>query len=191
MKEIKLSGLWLIAEPLIADRLWEWKIWVRVAEREDMWIVSKQWLIPYMSFVKNEAEEVMRIYLSWAQSPGLLLPCRLIPHDGLRSRAAWSVKFEDLMELSVIASLDPLMSPATLVSGILKVKVKSLSHIPLFATPWAVACEAPPSMEFSKQEYWSAISFSKGSSQTMQPSMGLHRVGHDWSNLAAAAAAAA
>ena len=55
--------------------------------------------------MKNNAEEVMRIDLSWAQSPGLLLPCRLIPRDGLRPRAVWSVKFEDLMELSVIASL--------------------------------------------------------------------------------------
>ena len=59
-----------------------------MAERGDTWIVSKQRLIPYTSFMKNDAEEVMRIYLSWAQSPGLLLPCRLIPRDGLRSRVA-------------------------------------------------------------------------------------------------------
>ena len=32
---------------------------------------------------------------------------------------------------------------------------KSLSHVWLFATPWAVAHQAPLSMEFSKQEYWS------------------------------------
>ena len=68
--------------------------------------------------------------------------------------------------MSVIISLDPLMSAATLLSGILKVKVKSVSRIPLFATPWTVAYEAPPSMEFSRQEYQSAISFSRGSSQS-------------------------
>ena len=34
-----------------------------------------------------------------------------------------------------------------------------LSHIWLFATPWAVAQQAPPSMEFSRQEYWSGLSF--------------------------------
>ena len=31
-----------------------------------------------------------------------------------------------------------------------------LSHVLLFATPW-VACQAPLSMEFSKQEYWSGL----------------------------------
>ena len=35
---------------------------------------------------------------------------------------------------------------------LLKVKVKSLSHVQLFATPWTVAYQAPPSMEFSRQE---------------------------------------
>ena len=33
--------------------------------------------------------------------------------------------------------------------------VYSLSHVQLFATPWAVACQAPLSMAFSRQEYWS------------------------------------
>ena len=42
-----------------------------------------------------------------------------------------------------------------------KVKVKSLSHIRLLATPWTAAYQAPPSMGFSRQEYWSAIAFSK------------------------------
>ena len=35
--------------------------------------------------------------------------------------------------------------------------MKSLSHVQLFATPWTVACQAPLSMEFSKQEYWSGL----------------------------------
>ena len=34
-------------------------------------------------------------------------------------------------------------------------KVKSLSHVRLFATPWTVAYQAPPSMGFPRQEYWS------------------------------------
>ena len=38
-----------------------------------------------------------------------------------------------------------------------KVKVKSLSHVQLFATPWTVAHQAPPSMGFSRQEYWSGL----------------------------------
>ena len=37
--------------------------------------------------------------------------------------------------------------------------VKLLSHVRLFATPWTVAYQAPPSMEFSRQEYWSGLPF--------------------------------
>ena len=40
-----------------------------------------------------------------------------------------------------------------------KVKVKPLSCIQLFATPWTVAYQAPPSMGFSRQEYWSGLPF--------------------------------
>ena len=38
-----------------------------------------------------------------------------------------------------------------------KVKVKSLSHAPLLATPWTAAYQAPPFMGFSRQEYWSGV----------------------------------
>ena len=38
-------------------------------------------------------------------------------------------------------------------------QVKSLSHVRLFATPWAVAYQAPPSMGFSRQKYWSGLPF--------------------------------
>ena len=41
----------------------------------------------------------------------------------------------------------------------MKVKVKSLSRVRLFATPWAVAYQVPPSMGFSRQEYWSGLPF--------------------------------
>ena len=36
-------------------------------------------------------------------------------------------------------------------------KVKSLSRVKLLATPWAAAHQAPPSMGFSRQEYWSGV----------------------------------
>ena len=39
----------------------------------------------------------------------------------------------------------------------LKVKVKSLNRVRLFATPWTGAYQAPPSMGFSRQEYWSGV----------------------------------
>ena len=40
-------------------------------------------------------------------------------------------------------------------------EVKSLSrvHVRLFVTPWTVAHQAPPSMGFSRQEYWSGLPF--------------------------------
>ena len=41
----------------------------------------------------------------------------------------------------------------------MKVKVKSLSSVQLFASPWTVAYQAPQSMEFSRQEYWSGLPF--------------------------------
>ena len=42
-------------------------------------------------------------------------------------------------------------------AGKRKVKVKSFSHVQLFATPWTVAYQAPPSMGFPRQEYWSGV----------------------------------
>ena len=38
-----------------------------------------------------------------------------------------------------------------------KVKVKSLNRVWLLATPWTAAYQAPPSMGFSRQEYWSGL----------------------------------
>ena len=41
----------------------------------------------------------------------------------------------------------------------MKVKVKSLSHVWLFETPWTVPHQAHLSMGFSRQEYWSELPF--------------------------------
>ena len=38
-----------------------------------------------------------------------------------------------------------------------EVKVKTLGHVRLLVTPWTVAYQAPPSMGFSRQEYWSGV----------------------------------
>ena len=40
-----------------------------------------------------------------------------------------------------------------------KVKVKLLSPVQLFTTPWPIAYQAPLSMGFSRQEYWSGLPF--------------------------------
>ena len=46
-----------------------------------------------------------------------------------------------------------------LLFDILKVKVKSFSRVRLFVTPWPVAYQAPLSVGFSRQEYWSGLPF--------------------------------
>ena len=38
-------------------------------------------------------------------------------------------------------------------------KVFVLNRVQLFRTPWTVACQAPLSMQFSRQEYWSGLPF--------------------------------
>ena len=48
-----------------------------------------------------------------------------------------------------------------------KVKVESLSRVRLFATPWSAAYQAPPSMGFSRQEYWSGVPLPSPSSLKM------------------------
>ena len=40
-----------------------------------------------------------------------------------------------------------------------KVKVKSLSHVWLFVTPWTIAYQGPPSVGFSRQQYWGGLPF--------------------------------
>ena len=58
----------------------------------------------------------------------------------------------------------------------IKVKVKSLSRVRLFTTPWTVAHQAPPSMGFSRQEYWSGVPL-PSPSERLVPSKG-HVEGH-------------
>ena len=41
----------------------------------------------------------------------------------------------------------------------LELKLKSLSRVRLFATPWTIAHKAPPSMGFSRQDYWGGLPF--------------------------------
>ena len=58
---------------------------------------------------------------------------------------------------------------------------KLLSCVQLFVTPWTSACQAPPSMGFSRQEYWSGLPFpSPGdlSDSGIEPSSPLYRLNH-------------
>ena len=72
----------------------------------------------------------------------------IVSSHGRRVKAALWVSF--------IRALIPLMRSPLLW---LKVKVKLLSRVQLFATPWTVANQVPLSMGFSRQEYWSGLPF--------------------------------
>ena len=53
-----------------------------------------------------------------------------------------------------------------------KVKVKLLSHGRFFATLWIVAYQAPPSMGFSRQEYWGGLPFASPGIKPGSPTLG-------------------
>ena len=54
---------------------------------------------------------------------------------------------------------DEIKRPSLLGRKVMTNIVKSLSHVQLFATPWTVTYQAPQSMGFSRQEYWSGLPF--------------------------------
>ena len=60
----------------------------------------------------------------------------------LKAKCLWSLIRNSTVELTLKVS-----------------EVKSFSCVQLFATPWTVAYQAPPSMRFSRQEYWSGLPF--------------------------------
>ena len=70
-----------------------------------------------------------------------------------------------------------------------KVKVKSLSRARVLATPWTAAYQAPPSMGFSRQEYWSGVPLpspnmrQQKSHWCIEQSFGLCGRGRGWDDL--------
>ena len=69
-----------------------------------------------------------------------------------------------LSSSGLIPSISRMLAVSTTlrISGLLitsELHLKSLSHVQLFATPWTVAHQAPLSMGFSRQEYWSGLPF--------------------------------
>jgi len=75
---------------------------------------------------------------------------------GMR-RTSWLLTFDSIPEFLFLDKWITNISTAqyTLESSFRKRKVKSLCCVRLFETSWTVACQAPPSMGFSRQEYWS------------------------------------
>ena len=61
--------------------------------------------------------------------------------------------------LFLLFALCYLLLGRTVMTNLKVKKVKSLSRARFFATPWTVAHQAPPSMGYSRQEYWSGLPF--------------------------------
>ena len=63
------------------------------------------------------------------------------------------------MFLDHVQQIDTIMNPSTCDLRYISEPVKLLSCVRLFAIPWTVAYQAPPSMEFSRQKYQSGLPF--------------------------------
>ena len=73
---------------------------------------------------------------------------------GVGGMWGWEEKLETVLDTTFLF----FFSPKNNLFG-MKVKVKSLSHVRLFVTPWTVTHQAPLTVGFSRQEYWSGLSF--------------------------------
>ena len=93
----------------------------------------------------------------WQPTP-VLLSGKLHGWRSLIGYSPWGHKELDTTERLHFLSLSCIASHQGSLFMI-KVKVKSLSHVRLFVTPWTVAYQAPPSMGFSRQECWSGLLF--------------------------------
>ena len=103
----------------------------------------------------------------------------LMPHHKLETAAAAAAAAASLQSCPTLCGPRDRSPPGTPVPGTLqartlervaisfsnawkwKEKEKSLSRVRLLATPWSTAYQAPPSMGFSRQKYWSGVSLVK------------------------------
>ena len=80
---------------------------------------------------------------------------------GLQSMGLQRVRHDWMTPLSFLSFFTSMVvNPCTTFSiKLLQDRVKLLSRVRLFVTPWTVAYQAPPSMGFFRQEYWSGLPF--------------------------------
>ena len=78
--------------------------------------------------------------------------------DSWRKSIVWETQAHTRARSQQYWAFSPLVTP-TLLTRAPSEWVKSLSLVRLFAIPWTVAHQAPPSMGFSRQEYWGGLPF--------------------------------
>ena len=117
-------------------------------KQEDKWLSSSRWRVTVYCF----AFIMILSYLSFKYA------------TAAKSLQSWPTPCDPRDGSSPDSPVPGILQARTLewvaisFSNAWKVKVKSLSRVRLFTTPWAAAYQAPPSMGFSRQEYWSGIS---------------------------------
>ena len=123
-----------------------WKVKVKVScsvalDSAIPWTVATRLLCPWNSPGKNTGVGCQSLLQRIFPSQGLslsLLHCRQILHLLNHHQLEWvAISFSNAWKW--------------------KVEVKLLSHVRLLATPWTAAYQGPPSMGFSRQEYWSGL----------------------------------
>ena len=121
-------------------------------------------------FIKLIIFSVQRLkavsFLAWKWS----LMELLIGHWARKGNLIWPSKAGSRILLPLVGSFWPHRDTDTENGDnrILKVEenlcvcvyISLFSHVPLFATPWTVACQAPLSMRLPRQEHWSGLPFS-------------------------------
>ena len=110
----------------------------------------------------------MTLFANWTSYPAFSEVCALemdstltISENGTFLQCWWEWKLVQPLWKTVWRffrklKIKMLYDPAIPLPG-MKVRVKLLSRVRLFATPWTVAHQAPPSMGFSRQKYWSGL----------------------------------
>ena len=138
-------------------------------------------LVPLQSIlIKYFKGNILILNISFINFFGLILPIREASTLGMLRNRIWVYTAKSLQSCPTLCNPVDGSPPGSNVPGIVqartlewvaiyfskawmwKVKVKSLSRVRLFATPWIAAYQAPPSMGFSRQEYWSGVYTTRG-----------------------------
>ena len=134
----------------MSDSLWPHRLW------------PTRLLCPWDSPGKNvgvgSLSLLQAIFLTQGLYPGVLHYRRVLHHLSHQGSLKLTRKINHPISLSLMQNLN-LVTYHCWVRNLVKVKVKSFSHVWLFETPWTVAYQAPPSMGFSRQECWSGLPF--------------------------------
>ena len=109
---------------------------IRVFSNESVLCIRwpKYWSFSFTISPSNEYSEMISFRIDWFDLPVVQGTLKnLLQHHNSKSSILWCSAFFMLLLLSCV------------------------SHVWLFTTPWTVAHQAPPSMGFSRQDYWSGL----------------------------------